>query len=153
MITDKITSEHTRFYNIIRFARDGEIDFYSLCNKMGKEYHDLRYISNEPAYRQFYQLKEAINNSSEFEKIIVIEKGYKYRLGTKEECKDYVKRLWEQAQDYTQRALAVARKMNRDGQVELFHRTDLSPLEDGETSIKETYASEKYASIIKNAYN
>lgn len=142
MITDKITQEHRLFYNVIRFAteKSGHMDFHSLCERMGKEDHDLRYISNEPAYRQFYQLKEAINNSSEFEKIIVIEKGYKYRLGTKEECEEYAKKLWQQAEDYTQRALAVTRKMKRDGQVELFHRTDLSPLEDGETSIKETYS-------------
>lgn len=142
MITDEITWYHRCFYNVIRFAtqKNGSVGFYDLCDRLGKDYHDLRYISNEPAYRQFYQLKEAINNSSEFEKIIVIEKGYKYRLGTKEECEEYAKKLWQQAEDYTQRALAVTRKMKRDGQVELFHRTDLSPLEDGETSIKETYA-------------
>lgn len=143
MITDKITEYHRLFYTILH-VRDklgtGSIPFKLLCEAMGKEFHDLRYIANEPAYRYFYQLKEAINNSSEFEKIVVIEKGYKYRLGTKDECEEYVEKLWQKASNYTQRALMVSRKMKRDGQVELFHRTDLSPLEDGETSIKETYA-------------
>lgn len=145
MITDKITTEHRMFYLYVKYSTEAgqPASFQELCAIMGKEFHDLRYIANEPAYRQFYQLKEAINNSSEFEEIIVIEKGYKYRLGTKQECEEYVKKLWEQAKDYTQRALAVARKMNRDGQVELFHRTDLSPLQKDEISIKETYARER----------
>ncbi len=93
-------------------------------NEFGHEVNELitkSYVANTYLYRHFYDLKEAINNSSEVDKIIIIDKYCYYRLATEEEAIAYYKKLYDRGIDYLNRASFIKKKINLDNQGKLLN--------------------------------
>lgn len=148
---EKLTPEMWQFYKIIKIytelnqPRKG-INIHDLALNLGytpisKEIIELitkRYLANTYLYRHFYDLKEAINNSSEVDKIIVMDEDT-YRLATEEEAMAYYKKLYDRGIDYLNRASFIKKKINLDNQGKLLNNqyNELTP---ENKQFHETYA-------------
>ncbi len=141
-----------QFYKIIKTYTELNqpkpgINIYDLALNMGHgkdsskvaELINKKYIANTYLYRHFYDLKEAINNSSEVDKIIIIEKGCFFRLATEEEAMAYYNKLYDRGIDYLNRASFIKKKINLDNQGKLLNNQykELSP---ENKQFPETYA-------------
>lgn len=73
--------------------------------------------------RQIWDDVQAVNESPEVEKIIVVD-DYTYRLGTEEECEKYFLWLKRKAVVLLKRAYVVFGKMSKDGQGKLVSDQD-----------------------------
>ena len=88
-----------------------------------KAEHEDGYVWNECAKhgdhcREIWDDVQAINESPEVDKIIVVRK-YDYKLGTEEECERYFNWLRSKGLKLMQRAYAVLNKCSKDGQGKL----------------------------------
>lgn len=140
-----------QFYKIIKTYTELNqpkpgINIYDLALNMGHSEDSYKvvdllckdYTANTYFYRHFYDLKEAINNSSEVDKIIVMDEDT-YRLATEEEAMAYYKKLYDRGIDYLNRASFIKKKINLDNQGKLLNNQykELTP---ENKQFHETYA-------------
>lgn len=78
--------------------------------------------------RRLWTIINGINQSGKVQKIIVT-KNYKYKLGTKKECKEYFRKLRKDALLKLVRLSVLERRMEQNGQGQLLSQ-DLNPITD-----------------------
>ena len=107
---EKLTPRHWAFYRLIEQSGEG-MDILELAEIMGYEKEKTQYIAHTTYYRDFHNLKEEINNSSEVDKMIVLDKGRIYRLATQKEAIEHYNQLYKRGMDYLTRASRVSLKI------------------------------------------
>ena len=107
---EKLTPRHWAFYRLIEQSGEG-MDILDLAEIMGYEKEKTQYIAHTTYYRDFHNLKEEINNSSEVDKMIVLDKGRIYRLATQKEAIEHYNQLYKRGMDYLTRASRVSLKI------------------------------------------
>lgn len=112
---EKLTPRHWAFYRLIEQSGEG-MDILELAEIMGYEREKTQYIAHTTYYRDFHNLKEEINNSSEVDKMIVLDKGRIYRLATQKEAIEHYNQLYKRGMDYLTRASRVSLKITSHGQ-------------------------------------
>ena len=111
---EKLTPRHWAFYRLIEQSDEG-MDILELAEIMGYEKEKTQYIAHTTYYRDFHNLKEEINNSSEVDKMIVLDKGRIYRLATQKEAIEHYNQLYKRGMDYLTRASRVSLKITNHG--------------------------------------
>lgn len=142
---EKLTPEMWQFYNIIKNCGEIGIRITGLSVALDEKEEDQlevfhsKHLGTTKLYRRYYNLKEAINNSSEVDKIIIIDKGYMFRLATEKEAMEYYKKLYDRGIDYLNRASFIKKKINLDNQGKLLNNqyNELTP---ENKQFHETYA-------------
>lgn len=112
---EKLTPRHWAFYRLIEQSGEG-MDILELAEILGYEKEKTQYIAHTTYYRDFHNLKEEINNSTEVDKMIVLDKGRIYRLATQKEAMLHYNKLQERGHDYLTRAARVSLKITSHGQ-------------------------------------
>lgn len=107
---EKLTPRHWALYRLIEQSGEG-VDILELAEIMGYEKEKTQYIAHTTYYRDFHNLKEEINNSSEVDKMIVLDKGRVYRLATQKEAIEHYNQLYKRGMDYLTRASRVSLKI------------------------------------------
>ena len=120
---EKLTPRHWAFYRLIEQSGEG-MDILELAEIMGYEKEKTQYIAHTTYYRDFHNLKEEINNSSEVDKMIVLDKGRIYRLATQKEAIEHYNQLYKRGMDYLTRASRVSLKITGHGQGKTVNNQD-----------------------------
>lgn len=141
---EKLTTEMWDFYNAIRYGnpKGYSIWFLAFTLKEKLEYiSELtkeRYFANTKLYRKYYNFKEAINNSSEVDKIIIIVDGFKFKIASEEEAMSYCEKLHDRGLDYLNREAFIKKKMRLDQQGKLLNN-QYNELKPEDKQFHETY--------------
>lgn len=120
---ENLTPRHWAFYRLIKQSGEG-MDILELAEIMGYEREKTQYIAHTTYYRDFHNLKEEINNSSEVDKMIVLDKGRVYRLATQKEATEHYNQLYERGMDYLTRASRVSLKITNHGKGKMVNNQD-----------------------------
>jgi len=120
---EKLTPRHWAFYRLIEQSGEG-MDILELAEIMGYEREKTQYIAHTTYYRDFHNLKEEINNSSEVDKMIVLDKGRVYRLATQKEAMEHYNQLQARGNDYLTRAARVSLKITNHGKGKTVNNQD-----------------------------
>lgn len=112
---EKLMPRHWAFYRLIEQSGEG-MDILELAEIMGYEKEKTQYIAHTTYYRDFHNLKEEINNSTEVDKMIVLDRGRVYRLATQKEAIEHYNQLYKRGMDYLTRASRVSLKITSHGQ-------------------------------------
>lgn len=120
---ENLTPRHWAFYRLIEQSGEG-MDILELAEIMGYEKEMTQYIAHTTYYRDFHNLKEEINNSSEVDKMIVLDKGRIYRIATQKEAMEYYNKLDARGRDYMTRAARVSFKITNHGQGKTVNNQD-----------------------------
>lgn len=130
---EELKDRREKLYELIKYnslVENRKTTQEEICEKIGG-YHYIDSTSTNDHCTAIWSDINKINNDSSID-VVIITKRYKYWIGSKEETKEFLQKLWKDLSPRLQRYWFFVKKIGFDAQGSLFDK-ELHPLYDPET--------------------